>query len=52
MSSKSFKTFAEVQKNFENAWSKILTETLENTIKGISNRYARVIALGGKNIGK
>ena len=43
MNSKSFKTLAEVQICVENSWSKITTETLENTIKGMSNRHARVI---------
>ena len=38
----------EVQHFVENAWSKIPTETLENTIKRISNRHARVIVLRGK----
>ena len=52
ISSKSFKSLSEVQDFVEIAWSKILIEILENTINGMSNRYARVIALGGKNIGK
>ena len=52
MSSKSFKNLTEVQNFVEIVWSKIPIQTLENTIKGICNRYARVIALGGKNIGK
>ena len=37
MSNKSFKTLAEVQNFVENVWSKIPTETLENTIKEMSN---------------
>ena len=43
MRSKSFKTLAEVQNFVEKSWSKIPTETLENTIKGMSNRYAGII---------
>ena len=35
MSSKSFNTFEEVQHFVENAWNRIPTETLENTIKGM-----------------
>ena len=52
MSSKSFKTLTEVQNFDKNARRKIPTETLENTIKGMSNRYTRVITFGGKKIGK
>ena len=52
MRCKSFKTLAEVQNFVENTWSKIQTETLENTIKTMSNWYARLIALGWKNRGK
>ena len=48
--SKSFKSLAEVQNFVENTWSKILIETWENTIKGMSNRYSKIITLGGKNI--
>ena len=52
MSSKPFKKLAEIQNFVENAWNKTPIETFENAIKGMSNWYARVIALGGKNIRK